>query len=222
MIGGILVASAYNVSGLCLVMEDLDSTKFQEIYPALGFPNIKPDTDKYEIIMNVVDQCFSPTNTDESGNLGNLMDIIFVREDGEKVTMREKLVDKVVNKIDAKFAGLTLLENSATLADQTSVTDTISILETHPVSAFILPVATMSESADFQALNYDDRGLNGVQSIFGASLNCQDITPSAGSPVSGLGTRVGIQSVATKLLKYGVTTPVVGSCVPDFTCNSEC
>lgn len=236
LIGGILVAGSYNLSGLCLVMEDFDSTIFNQIYPALGINSLEPNTDRWDIVMNVTDQCLST----KSNRTGNLMDMIFVREDtGRKVYMRELLVENVVNKLDEKFDRLAEISVDKTLADQSETTELVSILETYPISSFIIPMDTeMRNNANYRDFALDTRGTDGVQRAFDSSLNCKDFDVPAGSFIFAsyytLGpgqplirvreqpaTIYGIESVSATFSRYGSTSVQNGTCVPDFTCKQD-
>mmetsp|Transcript_88716 Transcript_88716/g.162613 ORF Transcript_88716/g.162613 Transcript_88716/m.162613 type:complete len:860 (+) Transcript_88716:85-2664(+) len=216
LVGGILIAVSVPVSGLCLVLEDIDSAKVTEIYPALGLDSLKLGTDNYDMAMRIVDQCFSPKHVNQSGNL---MDIMFIREEGDKVSMREKLMVEIVDRVEDEFEKLGQANTSALTANP-ELANLMELLATNPISSFILPQKIMQDDERYRGLAFDDRGARGLAIGFATSLNCQNHTVPAGSDPLPAGTISGIVEFGTRLQRYGsVAQPPAGSCIPQFTCT---
>jgi len=76
-VGGMVLAVTIPLSGVCLILEHLDSNLVTQVAPSIG---LNATGDSGEIIMNATDQCFqSSIMTNKS-----LLDVIFARENMSK------------------------------------------------------------------------------------------------------------------------------------------
>jgi hypothetical protein len=98
-LGGLLMIIIYPISGVCLIMMDVNRENLNDWGPALGLAD---DPKAFQDTVNVVDECLG-----EDGQ-GKLMEVIMVdhkNDNGEttRISLRQKLEDETRGNINEKF-----------------------------------------------------------------------------------------------------------------------
>lgn len=215
LLGGLLTAVTSPLSGVCLIMADIDSQLLDSIGPAIGL-NISGD--EGVMLYDMVDSCIATKN--ESLN-ANFMDLIFTRDavTGDKVYVREELVSTVQVPLDEAFAGLdeSLSSSAVSISDNADLVALRSALGGNPLDALLLPDPNkMSNSADFQPMLGDSE----LQMALQTSSRCDNhtIVGEVGSYSSGQ-TMLGMEHFVTKLESFGQQVPGTGTCLKEVICE---
>jgi len=216
LLGGLLTAGTSPLSGVCLIMADIDSQMLDSIGPAIGM-NISGD--EGVMLRGMVDSCIATKN--ESLN-ANFMDIIFTRDavTGDKVYVREELVSSVQAPLDEAFAGLdeALSNGDVSISNNSDLVALRTALGRNPLDAFLLPDPNkMSNSADFQPMLGDSE----LQVVLQTSSRCDNhtVVGDVGSYSSGQ-TMLGMEHFVTKLESFGDQEVATGTCLKEVTCHS--
>jgi hypothetical protein len=152
------------------------------------------------MVKGMIDGCFVAGGNNASSNL---MDILYVMEDNQKVYMRKKIVDTVKEPITEKFANLTSQSGSTlpTLAEEPALLQLRQQFATTPVEGSILPCnsasncpADMTSDAQYQALAQDSEL---AEAFLTTAAACEDKNGT-----------LGINTFVTKLEAYQNTNSV--------------
>eukprot|EP00418_Pyrodinium_bahamense_P005192 CAMPEP_0179019950 /NCGR_PEP_ID=MMETSP0796-20121207/5131_1 /TAXON_ID=73915 /ORGANISM="Pyrodinium bahamense, Strain pbaha01" /LENGTH=583 /DNA_ID=CAMNT_0020715751 /DNA_START=171 /DNA_END=1922 /DNA_ORIENTATION=- len=127
--GGFMVICAVPLSSMCLVLDDVDSQMLKEILPSLGAE--MAEGDEFDMVADMIDTCFSKRTADTGRSL---MDIIFIEEGGEKVTLEEKIRGQTVVPIQEQFEAINekLSETDVRLTSQQGIVDLKAALRDFP------------------------------------------------------------------------------------------
>ncbi|CAE7600990.1 unnamed protein product [Symbiodinium natans] len=94
-LGGLLLILAVPLSSMCLIMEDISSTVITDISGALDIP-IDPTSG--DMMGAMIDQCIQNSTSNP-----RLLDLIFIEEGGQQVSMYDKLVVQTQAQITNQF-----------------------------------------------------------------------------------------------------------------------
>merc|ERR1711920_602394 len=98
-VGGLLVFAVVPLSGACLVLDDLNSDILFNAVPGASFDSTG---DGAVMTRDIIEKCLNPKDVQAATN-ANLLDILYMRENGTKVTFREKIMEQIKDKITSKF-----------------------------------------------------------------------------------------------------------------------
>mmetsp|Transcript_86123 Transcript_86123/g.184484 ORF Transcript_86123/g.184484 Transcript_86123/m.184484 type:complete len:866 (+) Transcript_86123:181-2778(+) len=217
-VGGLMVVIVVPTSGICLIMDDMDSAMLESMAPALG---LNMTGDDGVMMADMVDTCFNPV--DPYGPT-NMMDIFFtVNDTGHKETMRDVVVKQTKDAVDTAFQSIdTKSGDDPSLSGSTSITTLRSVISGNPVDAMLVAIPTMMQSdPNLADMTKDSRGGSGISLGFSASAACADHTVTAGmGSMSGTVVK-GVDSFETALGFYGsLNNDGSGSCAQTSTCNN--
>jgi len=114
--GGIMIVCAVPMSSGCLIMDEINSNMITDILPALG---TNATGDGFGMVTDIIDGCFSRTAASASSSL---MELVYFTENGNKVTLKQKLDTQLVGQVDSQFDAINqMLGQSSTIADNSDV-----------------------------------------------------------------------------------------------------
>eukprot|EP00927_Polykrikos_kofoidii_P047516 TRINITY_DN4170_c1_g1_i1.p1 TRINITY_DN4170_c1_g1~~TRINITY_DN4170_c1_g1_i1.p1 ORF type:complete len:903 (+),score=179.44 TRINITY_DN4170_c1_g1_i1:77-2710(+) len=164
--GGIFTMISVPMSGMCLVLDEMNSDLLLDIMPALGSNMSK--SDDFKVIGKIIDSCFMGLGGDNP----NLMDIITVGNE----TLREKtvgMVKKEINKMFDQIEGSSL--DDAKIADNEEVNLLVKTLSENSMDTMMLPdPERIAQDARFLPLL---QGSAALQKFVATSLACESETP---------------------------------------------
>lgn len=123
-LGGILLILAVPLSSMCLIMEDINSQMITDISGALEIEIAGPTGD---MMGSMIDQCIQNSTANP-----RLLDLITIEENGNQVTMYNKLVVQTQAQITTQFDQLGNAPSSS-LASSTEVTKLTQMLRDVPL-----------------------------------------------------------------------------------------
>lgn len=206
------------VSGICLIMMDVNKENLMDWGPALGL-NKNPDS--FEDTVNIVDECLG-----EDGK-GKLMDVIMIDDAGDeemqRISIRQKLEVETRGKINEKFD--VLLEKSknikSPLGESEAFKDLMKFLDTEVSKLTTYDpgrIANMQSKPEFAGFALE-KDLS--ETAFATSADCQDFVIDKSGPLKDVeldGTIPGLNSLETKATSKGlIADPSCPSCHCDFT-----
>jgi len=217
LFGGILLMITIPLSGVCILLDDVDGTLLRDMGPALG-QNFS--TDNGNMLLSIVDGCINPSNTSANANL---MDLIYERtSSGGTVTMSERLITQVTDPINNAFGGINSANSSSSggLATNPKLVELRTLLAANPISSLIIADSVqMPQDPLYSAMAPSLLAIG-----YATSVNCVNHTASApSSSDSDLdGTIVpGMNNFQNKLDGYGPQTgPAIGDCVSKVDCSA--
>jgi len=210
-VSGLMVTVGTPLSGLCLVLDDLNGALLHDIAPAVG---LNLTGDRGAMTVDVIDQCFNPSN---ASNPGYLLDIVFVTENGTKVTMREKVVNQMKGQIAAKFAFISekLDASGVSLADSAKVNELRQAMRLNAVDEMMLAVPNLNTVSRFEDLALASELVVG----YSISAACGDLTVSSGMGDFSGKTITGISDFVSRLRDFGVEVNGTGVEVNSTDCT---
>jgi hypothetical protein len=207
------------LSGVCLILADVDRPMLNDISGAI---HMDMTGDEGVMLGDMVEHCFNPANPDTPASL---MDILFERNGtfGEKVTLREKMIDKFKSKIDDQFSAVTakLGLNLTSLAEDSRIENLRAALASNPVDQMLLPKDTLTSSSDYAALS-PGSVVTSAAALSEAALNSSASCDSHYSSLVGRGVG-GISAFLTELQALGTSPTLIAnglSCTQTVTCNA--
>jgi len=197
--GGLMVVLNVIGSSMCLPMEDVSSQLLQDIMPALGLKADNPD--EFDMVKDMLDGCFSQKVS--SAEASSLMDIMFTRENGSRVTLRQKIHSQTTNMMSSRFANLDeKLAAGEKMMEHPRMSELLSLLNNNPVDALILgPSLDKLPSSGYKALVLDPRRPRTATSVevgVMSSLACDDFT-FQGRVIKGL------RSLKTNMIPFAAS-----------------
>lgn len=209
LLGGFAIVVTFLLSSMCLIMDDLDGPMTRDIAPALGIES--NDNDNFNMVVDIIHNCITVKDPLAAGNL---LDILYVTENGQKVTMQTKVQKQTKELIDNQF-NLIDLRAGQTMKGNPSVVQMKDILRHQDVDSMILPdVPTMRVDARYSALNPPSN----LSDAFVTSTKCADDNVTQG--LHGVGNTVkGIDSFVTTLHTFG-TGVASGTCARNVICRN--
>lgn len=207
------------LSGVCLILADVDRPMLKDISGAI---DMDMTGDEGIILGDMVEKCFNPADPNTPASL---LDILFERNGtfGEKVTLREKMIDKFKTKIDGQFSAVTatLGLNLPSLAEDSRMENLVAALASDPVNQLLLPKDTLTSSSDYAALS-SDSVVAGASALSAAALNSSASCNGHYSSLLGQGVG-GISAFLTELQALGTSPTLIAnglSCTQTVTCNA--
>lgn len=162
--------------GFCLIMDDLDGSLLEDISPAMGMNMAAGD--ETDMTMGIIDQCFAAQNQREAANL---MDILFVTENGTRKYVRQILVDDVTSQITNVFADASASLGGAggenSLAGNEDVLNLVRLLQDNPVQAMITP--SVQQGQDLSSQYPRLAASSALRAGLVTSASCDDHTPDS-------------------------------------------
>lgn len=199
LIAGVMTIVAVPVSGMCLILANLNSDTLNTIGPAIGLDPTAGNTSTMAI--GLVNSCLSPSSTNT-----NILKILTVNG----TSVYDTMVTGVQAPITNSFSGLDA-SPQMNLASDPDVQGLVSILQNYLATAMTTPDNTFSSDTDFggQKMNQND-----PSGIFAAaqqtSLQCSDQTTGADF---GSVTTLGVTSFINQLnTKFGNGVPTSTLC----------
>lgn len=175
-VGGLLTLISSPLCGFCLIMDDLDSSLLEDISPAVGIS--MGAGNESDMTMGIIDQCFAVQNQLEAANL---MDILFVTENGERKYVRQILVDDVTSQITNVFddasASLGGAGGDNSLAGNEDVLNLVRLLQDNPVQAMITP--SVQQGQDLSSQYPRLAASSALRAGLVTSASCGDHTPDS-------------------------------------------
>lgn len=220
ILGGLLLTLTIPLSGLCLVMADMNGQVMTDISDGIG---MNTTGDQGEILVNVIDSCLTPSDPNLNANM---LDLMFSRNKSDptkKISARNKMMDTFNKPIDAAFDDLdSKLGTDNTfpkLAEAPEIKDLANLLKDNPITAFILPVLSKIQSdAKFEKLFTADQEW---AKLGGVSMLCEDHTPQGNfAGLDNTTAILGLDSADNILQSKGVNSLVVG-CIPVPLCGGN-
>jgi len=192
-LGGILLILAVPLSSMCLIMEDINSQMITDISGALEIEIAGPTGD---MMGSMIDQCIQNSTANP-----RLLDLITIEENGNQVTMYNKLVVQTQAQITTQFDQLGNAPSSS-LASSTEVTKLTQMLRDVPLDAMMFPQQSIGSNPDYQPM----LGNTNLAPYIASSASCTSFTVPTGYSLPQEGTTTdGIVdfTVAVSLEGYG-------------------
>ncbi|CAE7236994.1 unnamed protein product [Symbiodinium sp. CCMP2592] len=174
-LGGILLILAVPLSSMCLIMEDINSQMITDISGALEIEIAGPTGD---MMGAMIDQCIQNSTANP-----RLLDLITIEENGNQVTMYNKLVVQTQAQITTQFDQLGSAPSS-NLASSTEVTKLTQMLRDVPLDAMMYPVQSIGSNPDYQPMG----GNSNLLPYFASSASCTSFTIPTGYSLPQEGT----------------------------------
>jgi len=209
LLGGLLTAVNVALSGTCLVMDDINAPMLHSISPALGM-NLSGTGGT--MVTSFIDQCFAGTNSSNP----NMLDMMFVVENGTRVSVRTKMVGQVKHQISGQFAKISQRDNVSS-ASSAQLIMLRGMLRNNTMDAMLVPdESVMRQTTPYNSLVLDTRP-NGIATGYLTSCKCNNHTvgPGLGS-LSGQ-SLPGINNFVQALSFFG-TLNSHSSCAQKVTC----
>lgn len=211
--GGLLMVVMAPVSGICLIMMDVNKENLLDWGPALGM------SDKsFEDTVNVLEECIGETGQ------GKLMDVIMVDDGDGKISLRQKLEDETRGKINEQFDKLTEKSNDQKdLTDQKEFKDLLGFLDTDVSMLTTFDpdrVKDFQSKPEFQQFFVTEPTL--AKTAFSTSASCLDYTIDKDGPLKNVALEdpeiVGLKSLQAEFAKKGLSpvTSCKGGCDCDL------
>jgi len=219
LVGGLLAVVSNVLSSVCLIMDDMDLPMLEDMGGSFGLDFKQPETQQ---MGDILDQCVFPANRTANPAL---LDVITIKENGTKVTMREKIIGKVKDQIDSAFDNI---DKSLQSTGGMSVKETPAVQElvsnlSNPLDMMILTDSGHDWQSDpsYSPLFAEPALRDG----FISSVRCSDGSPNFGgqtikgveqfvAAVAALGTRASVRPDCADLTVCDVskTPPQVAAC----------
>lgn len=200
LICGLMVIMSTVLSGLCLIMDELQGSSLDTIGGALGV-SLGNTT---EMMYPIIDRCFNPLDGNFTASLLDVMTLPNDTEGAEPTPMRKIVIDdvklvitKTFDDLSAKITG----GESVKLAEQDEVVMLRKSIAHNPATTWIIP-DTSSGSA-YPALLAS--GVDAFMKVFATSLNCATHTPPPGEDMMGTLAIPGIDDIDAALASMGST-----------------
>lgn len=212
LLGGIYLFASVPLSGVCLIFDDLDKERVLDLSSITGLDPNNPDE---EMTIDIISQCFGKN---AATNNPYLLDLITIEENGERVTMRAKVVNEVKDAIETQFnqvrekiASLP----SLSLADSTEVQDLRRAIRGHPMDQMIIATRVRDDST------FEDMEGTALAVGFTTSVACADGSISANLTQGNEESVPGIDTFFASLDDMGTATGGVSDCWDkQVNCNS--
>lgn len=211
-LGGIILLVTVPVSGLCLVLDEMDRPLLEGIAGSLG---LQLTGDEGGMLLDIAEQCIlAPTGTTANPNM---FDILYTRENATapKVYMREKLIGAIRSPIDAQFAKIrsTVEGSSMNMSSNEGVVSLRALFELNDVRGLVVADAGAMQSSNILSGLVADSRAVGITVGYAASALCADLAVQG--DLGGLsGTIPGVDTFVTLLTHFG---PIV----PESTCAKQ-
>ncbi|CAE8724217.1 unnamed protein product [Polarella glacialis] len=213
------LAQNFQLSSICLILDDVDSQMLYDIGPAVGLNLTGPDG---KMITTMIDQCFR--NPDPKAN-PVLLNLIDVDDNGTTKTMYEMIVNKTKDSIDSQFDQISSSMSaggSTSLVSEPSMVALMSTLGNSEMDGLMLPDKDKDWQNDvlYGDMGLDSRGSSGLATYwFNSSSKCSDYTVPADMGAASGKTIPGIDDYKNTLSFYG--TPIAGtSCGKKVVCSA--
>jgi len=219
--GGFILATTVPMSSACLAIDGLKGQDFREAAPGLG---IDLTGDQGAVASGFIDQCLNPAGSSADGDV---LRVVFAREDGQPVAMHQRLVVEVAGPLNSSFDKMRRSLRSASPLELAGHPDVLRLrewLRTAQADALLIAdEPTLRGTAPFKDLSLDTRGSDGLQVGFDTSAACPDFnvsTASALGTTSLSGVVPGIQTFVGKLRDFGPEIQGPG-CARIVACSSR-
>ncbi|CAK0900652.1 unnamed protein product [Prorocentrum cordatum] len=213
-IGGIMVVVSVLIGSVCLPLDELDGQLLGEIMPALGVET--SNQDDLDMMKDMIDGCFSLQNSDAA----ILMDILFTRDNGTKMSMRQQIQSQTTDLMNAKFDMLDVkLASGAKLMEDASLLELLDLIANNPVDNLIIIDPLSLPGTDYEAIVEDSRPLaSSLRVGAGSSLACSDFV-FQGETIYGIST---LEANLLSLNSGGTSTPTTPAavCTGQVVCDS--
>mmetsp|Transcript_90910 Transcript_90910/g.294173 ORF Transcript_90910/g.294173 Transcript_90910/m.294173 type:complete len:881 (-) Transcript_90910:146-2788(-) len=217
-VSGLLFILAAPVSGVCLLMDELEGNTIEEIAPAIGMDMTSDDG---IIVRDVVEKCFQPSKNSVDQYL---LDILFSTEGNMKITSREKLNNWGQDAAASKFAHITqtMAEPVPRLLEDPIIKNLRQVVEHNPAAAMIVSeAAALASEGKYADLKADSRGASGLKAVVESSVACEDHVISAGAGNLAGTKTYGISSIVQRLEGLGRAKGSQGCCAKKVVCRSD-
>ncbi|CAJ1447381.1 unnamed protein product [Effrenium voratum] len=216
LLGGILLVVAVPLSSMCLIMEDITSSMLKDIAGAMELNISGAEGD---MLGSMIDQCLRNSSSNP-----RLLDLITVEENGQQVTMYDKLVTQTKEQIATQFNQISssIDTGGASISGSSEVTQLLQMLQDVPLDTMMFPLASYGwdSDSDYQAMLASST----TQEYITSSSSCGDSTVPTGYSLPEEGTtKKGITSLVNALnsgmtsSSYDYSPP---SCAKDFACKT--
>lgn len=212
-VGGLLVMLGLPLSGVCLLLDDLDGQLLKDILPAIN-ADLDTTSQSFESMVNILDQCFANPN---STHPTNLLGLLMIEDKGETKSMRQKLEGDIKGQIDASFDKVTA-GGSAALSQEDGILTLKATMAGLDIASTIVPAgelgATMAADDNYKPM-VGDWGLETLKTAFVTTSSCTDtpVKDAAGNPkMDDNGNPIiapGIDSFVVHLKKFGFNPSAV-------------
>jgi hypothetical protein len=213
-IGGIMILVNVLISSICLPLDELDGQLLDDIMPALGVETSNPD--ELDMMKDMIDGCFSS----KSATAAILMDILFTRENGTKMSMREQIQSQTTDLMSEKFDILDQkLATGAKLMEDESLLELLDLIANNPVDNLIVLDTSSLAGSDYEAIVEDYRPFaSSLQVGAVSSLACSDIV-FGNDTIYGLNT---LKANMVTLAQSGTATATTPSaaCTGQVACDA--
>lgn len=218
-IGGMMILINVLISSMCMPLDELDGQLLDDIMPALGVETSNPD--ELDMMKDMIDGCFSQ----QSAGAAILMDILFTRDNGTKMTMREQIQSQTTDLMSAKFDILDeKLATGAKLMEDESLLELLDLIANNPVDNLIVVDTSSLSGSDYEAIVEDARPFaSSLQVGAASSLACSDFV-FGNETIYGLST---LKANMVTLAQSGTATATTPSaaCTGQVACDfwpSDC
>jgi hypothetical protein len=216
--GGLMLLIAVPISGVCLILTDIDREMLNGIGDAIS---MNMSGDEGVMLGDMVERCFNPADVTAPANL---MDILFERNEttGQRVTLRDKMISQFSDQIESQFDQVTarLNSNLPSLAADSRIVALRQALQDNPIDKMFLPQSTLTSNTNFEAL--DPNNANAVSALSTAALNSSADCDDHWSALIGRGVG-GISAFLTELQALGSSPTAITngiSCTQTVTCTA--
>jgi len=211
LLGGLMTAINVPLSGMCLVLDDVDARMLHSIAPAIG---LNLSGTEGTMVTSLIDQCFAGTNSSNP----NMLDMMFVVENGTRV-LRQKMVGQVKNQISGQFAQISQRMQSSppSSAGTAEIRMLRGILRNNTLDAMMVPdESVMRQTSPYSSLLLDTR-TNGIATGYLTSCKCNNHTAGPGLGSLSGQSLPGINHFVQALSIFG-TLNSYSSCAQKVTC----
>lgn len=215
LVGGIVVIVVYLMSNLCVLLDEVDGPMLKDIMNGMNDGGESKPAD--DSAVEVLDKCFLQTSVDPV----NVLELITVDSNGDKVTFKAKFDSEVKGQIDEKFDSVAskMSMGNQTMATNPEFNRLLAIIRNNPLDAMYLPdyddliaqgaYSGMSSNTDLAAL----AGTTGLRCTPHTMSNDFD-APLAGTSVTG------IQDFDTQMATMGTPLASTQTCGKLVTCTN--
>jgi len=207
-IGGFIVLITVPLSGICLILDDLNSQTISDI---ASVANVDLSGTSGTAIKDIVDKCF----TDTSSN-ANLLEIVKVEVNGNMTSIMDMVVTGSTDQIKTAFDKISNSINNApssTLATASVFTDlTAALSNTSLEQTIVADENKLRNNPSYSAISSEARLLVG----YATTMSCSSFT-AAGQSVPGIAS--GSPNFHAGLIQLGVANATNTTCAQGVVCT---
>eukprot|EP00933_Yihiella_yeosuensis_P020652 TRINITY_DN16509_c0_g2_i1.p1 TRINITY_DN16509_c0_g2~~TRINITY_DN16509_c0_g2_i1.p1 ORF type:complete len:898 (+),score=144.46 TRINITY_DN16509_c0_g2_i1:216-2696(+) len=182
-VGGLMVMLSIPFSGICLIMNDVNSQMLTDIGPSIGL-NLTGTAGP--MVNDIIDQCFRPVNPNANPLL---LDIIYTMNGTKKTTLKERIVDQTKTNINKQFDKIGQRNTSVDLSNNDAMKTLKRTLRDTRIDAMMKPrLREWNRDSLYQGMGFDQNSGNDKLMTFtiASSASCDDFyVPAENGPLSG-------------------------------------